>query len=58
MTWWVESPAHVDQAHAVALENGVIVSLPPTDMLWNVRECHIRHPDGHTMRISAGVERE
>lgn len=58
MTWWVEFPAHVDQAYAVASQNGVIVCLPPTDMPWNVRECHIRHPDGHTMRISASLGEE
>jgi hypothetical protein len=25
---------------------------------WNVREMHIRHPDGHVFRISKGIECE
>ena len=25
---------------------------PPTDEPWGVRECHVRHPDGHVFRIS------
>jgi len=24
-------------------------------MLWNVREMHVRHPDGHVFRISKGI---
>ena len=28
----------------------------PEDMPWGVRECHIRHPDGHVFRISRGFE--
>ena len=31
---------------------------PPTDMPWNVRECHIRHPDGHVMRVGARLDEE
>jgi hypothetical protein len=30
----------------------------PTDEPWNVREFHLRHPDGHTFRVSAGLEEE
>jgi hypothetical protein len=26
------------------------------DMPWNVREMHVRHPDGHVFRISQGLE--
>ena len=32
------------------------VTWPPTDMPWNVREMHVRHPDGHVFRISRGIE--
>jgi catechol 2,3-dioxygenase-like lactoylglutathione lyase family enzyme len=56
MSWWVGSPAEVDAVHALALERGVTVSWPPTDMPWGVRECHLLHPDGHTFRVSAGIE--
>jgi len=54
----LESPAEVDAAYQLALEQGVIVTRPPTDEEWGVRECHIRHPDGHTFRVSAGTEEE
>lgn len=53
MTWWLSSPAEVDAAYELALKLGIVAPWPPTDMPWNVRECHIRHPDGHTFRVSA-----
>ena len=31
---------------------------PPTDEPWGVREFHLRHPDGHTFRIGAGMDRD
>ncbi len=55
MSWWVESPAAVDAAHARALEHGLTVTWPPTNEPWGVREFHLRHPDGHTFRVSAGI---
>lgn len=58
MTWWLESPAAVDAAYALATKLDVVAPWPPTDMPWNVRECHLRHPDGHTIRVSARLEEE
>ena len=58
MSWWVDSPAEVDAVHKLALERGVTVTRPPTDMPWNVRECHLRHPDGHMFRVGAGLAEE
>lgn len=58
MSWWLESPAAVDAAHELALKHGLTVTMPPTDEPWNVREFHLRHPDGHTFRVSAGLEEE
>lgn len=55
MSWWVESPAAVDATHALALQHGMTVTRPPTDESWCVREFHLRHPDGHTFRVSAGI---
>ena len=49
------SPAEVDALHAVATEKGFIVTYPPTDEPWGVREFHLRHPDGHMFRVSAGT---
>ena len=58
MTWWLKSPAEVDAVYELALTLDVVAPFPPTDMPWNVRECHLRHPDGHTFRVSAGLEEE
>jgi len=55
MSWWVESPAAVDAVHSLAIEKGLTVTWPPTDEPWCVREFHLRHPDGHTFRVSAGL---
>lgn len=55
MSWWLESPAAVDEAHALAVRHGISVTWPPTDEPWGVRECRIQHPDGHTIRLSAGL---
>jgi catechol 2,3-dioxygenase-like lactoylglutathione lyase family enzyme len=53
MSWWLGTTAEVDAVYDLALKLGISAPWPPTDMPWNVRECHIRHPDGHTFRVSA-----
>lgn len=53
MSIWVED---VDAVHRHCLEQGLEVTWPPTDMPWNVREMHLRHPDGHVFRISRGIK--
>jgi predicted lactoylglutathione lyase len=58
MSWWLASPAAVDEAYKTATNNGMTVTKPPTDESWNVREFHLRHPDGHTFRVGAGLEEE
>ena len=58
MSWWVNSPAEVDAFHQTALANGMIVTYPPTDEPWGVREFHLRHADGHMFRVSAGLSEE
>ena len=58
MSWWVESPAAVDEAYQLATKNGLTVTMPPTDEPWSVREFHLRHPDGHTFRVGAGLEED
>lgn len=52
MTVWVED---VDEVHRMCLERGLDVTQPPTDEPWGVRELHVRHPDGHTFRVSRGI---
>ena len=56
MSWWLESSGAVDAAYQLALKQGMIVTMPPTNEPWNVREFHLRHPDGHTFRVAAGLE--
>jgi uncharacterized glyoxalase superfamily protein PhnB len=56
MCWLLKSPADVDAFYNRALEQGVIATMPPTDQPFGIRECHIRHPDGHTFRVGASTE--
>jgi hypothetical protein len=32
-------------------DRGLEVTHPPTDEPWHVRDFHVRHPDGHVLRI-------
>lgn len=52
MTWWVDD---VDACHAECIKNAIEVVRPPVTEPWGVRECLIRHPDGHYFRISGHV---
>jgi uncharacterized glyoxalase superfamily protein PhnB len=58
MSWFLSSPADVDATYKLALEQGITGTWPPTDEPWGVRECHLRHPDGHTFRVSAALGSE
>jgi len=53
MSIWVEN---ADTIHEQCLREGLEVTWPPTDMPWNVREFHVRHPDGHVFRVSQSLE--
>jgi catechol 2,3-dioxygenase-like lactoylglutathione lyase family enzyme len=53
MSIWVDD---VDAIHQRCLEQGLEVTMPPTDEPWGVREMHVRHPDGHVFRISRAIE--
>jgi catechol 2,3-dioxygenase-like lactoylglutathione lyase family enzyme len=55
MSIWVDD---VDAVHRRCLEQGLEITWPPTDMPWNVREMHVRHPDGHVFRISQSKEED
>jgi catechol 2,3-dioxygenase-like lactoylglutathione lyase family enzyme len=55
MSVWVDD---VNAVHQHCLEQGLEVTMPPTDEPWGVREMHVRHPDGHVFRISKGIEQE
>src|SRR4051794_23889799 len=45
----------VDAVHRECVAAGIEVVFPPTDMPWNVREMHLRHPDGHVFRVGTGL---
>lgn len=49
MSIWVDD---VDDVHQRCVNEGLDITHPPTDEPWGVRECHVRHPDGHVFRIS------
>lgn len=55
MSVWVDD---VDAVHQHCIEQGLEIAFPPTDMEWNVREMHLRHPDGHIFRIGRGFGEE
>ena len=51
MSVFVDDP---DAVYARCLAEGFDVTSPPADRPWNVREFHVRHPDGHVLRIGRG----
>ena len=53
MSIWIDD---VDAVHRRCRDQGIEVVFEPADMPWNVREMHIRHPDGHVFRVSQGIE--
>ena len=55
MSVWVDD---VDEMHKHCVAAGLEITFPPTDMPWNVREMHLRHPDGHVFRVGRGFEPE
>lgn len=57
MSWWVDSVEALELLHARAVALGYAVPVLPRDEPWGTREFHLRHPDGHVFRISAGLKR-
>jgi len=55
MSVWIDD---VDALYQHCLAQGIEVTMPPTDKEWNVREMHVRHPDGHIFRMSKPLEEE
>lgn len=46
----------VDAVHRECVAAGLDLTFPPTDMPWNLREMHVRHPDGHVFRVGTHQE--
>ncbi len=55
MSIWVDN---VDDVYQHCLVQDIEITWDPTDMPWNVREMHNRHPDGHVFRISCAMNVE
>lgn len=55
MYWGMHSTSDVDSLHAKAVELGYNIPTTPRDEPWGSREFHLRHPDGHTIRVAAGL---
>ena len=47
-----------DLIHQHCLTQGLEITWPPTNMPWGIREMHLRHPDGHVLRIGHALEEE
>ena len=54
MSVWVDDGDEVHRQCVAALD----VTFPPTNMPSNVREMHVRHPDGHVFPVSKGLNNE
>jgi len=52
MSLWVDD---VDSVYSQCVVAKIEVVFQPTDMPWNVREMHIRHPDGHVFRVTQSL---
>ena len=48
----------VDAVHTRCVREGIEITREPVDEVWDVREFHIRHPDGHIFRIGTGTGEE
>lgn len=58
MTWWIDGVESLDALHETATTLGYTITMPPKNETWGVREFHLRHPDGHMFRVSAGLGEE
>ena len=54
--WMSVFVTDVDDVHRTCVAAGLDITWPPTNMPWNVREMHLRHPDGHVFRVGTGIE--
>jgi len=52
---WVPN---VDEVYEALVNTDVEILKPPTDEPWNVREMHLKHLDGHILRISRVIVNE
>ena len=53
--WFAIRVHDVDEMHRRCLAQRLEITWPPTDMPWHLREMHVRHPDGHVIRIGQNI---
>ncbi|HEV3254114.1 MAG TPA: bleomycin resistance family protein [Candidatus Acidoferrales bacterium] len=56
--WMMVFVEDVDEVYRVCVAAGLDVTFPPTNMPWETREMHVRHPDGHVFRVGQGIEEQ
>lgn len=54
--WMMLFVDNVDEVYRECLAQQLEITWSPTDMPWNVREMHVRHPDGHIFRIGTAID--
>jgi catechol 2,3-dioxygenase-like lactoylglutathione lyase family enzyme len=57
-SWVCVAVDDVDAVHRQCVAAHLEVTFPPTDMPWNFREMHVRHPDGHVFRVGTAIEED
>jgi uncharacterized glyoxalase superfamily protein PhnB len=45
-----------DAVYERCLAEGLEVTLPVADQPWGIRELHVRHPEGHVLRIGRAID--
>jgi uncharacterized glyoxalase superfamily protein PhnB len=55
MSIWVDD---VDAEYKNCVARGLDVTAAPANYPWDVREMHVRHPDGHVFRISQALDEQ
>ena len=53
MTWWLRTQLEVVELYARVCQLDYRIVMPLRIQPWNAVEFRIRHPDGHTFRVSA-----
>ena len=56
--WLCVAVDDIDKVHRQCVAANVEVTFTPTDMPWNFREMHLRHPDGHIFRVGTEFEED
>lgn len=54
----VHSAAELEALHAEYVRKGALITAPPTDKPWGMREMWVQDLDGHTLRLGAPLEHE